>query len=103
MIRVSVMYPNKQGSYFDIAYYCTKHIPMVRELLGPALLHVDVEEGIGGATPDLPAAFLAMGHLSFGSVAAFLKAFAPHAAQIRGDVPNYTNSQPSIQISNVKI
>lgn len=103
MIRVSVMYPNKQGSHFDMAYYCAKHIPMVRELLGPALLKVDVEEGIAGATPDSPAAFLAMVHLSFESVGAFQKAFAPHAAQIRGDVPNYTNSQLSIQISNVKI
>ena len=103
MIRVSVMYPNKQGSHFDITYYCTKHIPMVRELLGAALLKVDVEEGISGTTPDSPAAFLAIGHLSFESVAAFQKAFAPHAAQIRADVPNYTDSSPSIQISNVKI
>jgi len=103
MIRVSVMYPNKQGSHFDIAYYCTKHIPMLRQLLGAALVRVDVEEGISGATPDSPAAFLAIGHLSFESVEAFQKAFAPHASQVRGDVPNYTNSPPSIQISNVKI
>jgi uncharacterized protein (TIGR02118 family) len=103
MIRVSVLYPNKQGTHFDMDYYCTKHIPMLRGLLGAALVNVTVDEGIGGAAPGSPAPFLAQGHLSFESVDAFQKAFTPHAAQIRADVPNYTDSQPTIQISNVKI
>ena len=103
MIRVSVLYPNNPGSHFDISYYTTKHIPMLRGLLGAALLQVTVDEGIAGGTPGSPAPFLAVGHLSFESVEAFQKAFGPHAAQIRGDVPNYTDSLPTIQISNVKI
>ena len=103
MIRVSVLYPNNPGGHFDISYYTTKHIPMIRQLLGPALLQVTVDEGIAGGTPGSPAPFLAVGHLSFESVETFQKAFAPHAAQIRSDVPNYTNSLPTIQISNVKI
>jgi uncharacterized protein (TIGR02118 family) len=103
MIRVSVLYPNKQGTHFDMDYYCTKHIPMLRGLLGAALVHVTVDEGIGGAAPGSAAPFLALGHLSFESVEAFQKAFTPHIAQIQGDVPKYTDSQPTIQISNVKI
>lgn len=103
MIKVSVMYPNQEGSHFNMSYYCTKHIPMVRELLGPALLNVAVDEGIAGMTPGSPAPYLALGHLCFDSVGAFQEAFMPHAAQIVGDVPNYTNAQPSIQISTVKI
>jgi uncharacterized protein (TIGR02118 family) len=50
-----------------------------------------------------PPAFLAMGHLSFESVQAFQSAFEPHAAEITGDIPNYTNTQPTIQISEVKL
>jgi uncharacterized protein (TIGR02118 family) len=103
MIKVSVMYPNQQGAHFDMAYYCTKHIPMVRQLLGPALTNVAVEEGIAGMTPGSPAPYVALGHLYFESVAAFQEAFTPHAAQIVADVPNYTDSQPTIQISTVKI
>jgi uncharacterized protein (TIGR02118 family) len=103
MIKVSVMYPNQQGAHFDMAYYCTKHIPMLRQLLGPALMNVAVEEGIAGMTPGSPAPYLALGHLYFESVAVFQEAFTPHAAQIVGDVPNYTNSEPTIQISTVKI
>ena len=103
MIRVSVLYQNKAGTHFDMDYYCTKHIPMLRGLLGAALLHVAVDEGIGGAAPGSAAPFLALGHLSFESVEAFQKAFTPHIAQIQGDVQKYTDSQPTIQISNVKI
>jgi|GEM_PF-5894245 hypothetical protein len=42
MIKVSVMYPNQQGARSDMSYHCTKHIPMVRQLLGPALMNVAV-------------------------------------------------------------
>jgi uncharacterized protein (TIGR02118 family) len=44
-----------------------------------------------------------MGHLYFDSVESFQKSFAPHAERIMGDLPNYTDSQPLIQISEVKL
>jgi len=44
-----------------------------------------------------------MGHLYFGSAAEFQSAFGPHAAAIMADIPNYTDIQPTIQISEVKI
>jgi uncharacterized protein (TIGR02118 family) len=103
MIKVSIMYPNQQGIRFDMAYYCARHIPMVRQLLRSALIEVAVEEGIAGMTPGSPAAFVAMGHLSFESMGAFQEAFTPHAPQIVCDIPNYTNSQPHDSISTVKI
>ena len=102
MINVCVMYPNKQEARFDMSYYSAKHIPLVRQLLGPALLNAVVEEGIAGMAPGAPAPYLALGNLYFESVAAFQAAFNPHAAQIVGDIPNYTNVEPTIQISLVK-
>jgi uncharacterized protein (TIGR02118 family) len=44
-----------------------------------------------------------MGHLYFDSVEAFQAAFGPHAGVIMGDIPNYTNVQPTIQVSEVKL
>jgi uncharacterized protein (TIGR02118 family) len=44
-----------------------------------------------------------MGHLYFDSVEAFQAAFSPHAGAIMGDIPNYTNVQPTIQVSEVKL
>jgi uncharacterized protein (TIGR02118 family) len=42
-------------------------------------------------------------HLYFESVDAFVQAWGPQAQEIVGDVPNYTNCEPIIQISTVKI
>src|SRR5215469_1609450 len=103
MIKVSVLYPNGANSNFDMNYYLTKHIPMVKEKLGTACKNVAVEEGIAGGAPGAPATYLAMAHLTFESIDAFQKAFGPHADAIMGDVPNYTNAQPTVQISEVKM
>jgi uncharacterized protein (TIGR02118 family) len=103
MIKVSVLYPNGTNSNFDMNYYLTRHIPMVKEKLGTACKKVAVEEGIAGGAQGAPATYLAMAHLTFESIDAFQKAFGPHADAIMGDVPNYTNAQPTVQISEVKM
>ena len=102
MIKVSVMYPNNAGSTFDMTYYCETHIPMVRQRLGAALKGVEVEQGIGGEEPGSPAPYLVLCHLLFESVEAFQSAFEPHAQELGADIPNYTNIQPVIQISEIK-
>jgi len=103
MIKVSVLYPNAEGSKFDMDYYCRSHIPMVREKLGAACKGAAVEQGMSGATPGSRPGFIAMGHLYFDSVEAFQSAFGPHAQAIMADIPNYTDIQPTIQISEVKV
>ena len=103
MVKVSVLYPNGPASRFDMAYYLSSHIPMVQKKLGSALKGTAVEGGVSGTQPDSPPAFIAMGHLLFDTVESFQRAFGPHAEEIVGDVPNYTNTQPLIQISEVKL
>ena len=103
MIKVTVFYPNTAGSTFDMPYYLDKHMPMVRQKLGSALKGASVEQGLGGSEPGSPPPYLAMGHLVFESVEAFQRAWGPHAEAIVGDVPNYTNTQPAIQVSDVKL
>jgi len=103
VIKVSVFYANRAGAHFDMDYYCAKHIPLVQRLCGPALRSVAVEEGLAGQSPGSAPAFLAMGHLRFDSVESFQSAFGPHMQEIVADVANYTNIQPLIQISQVKM
>ena len=103
MIKVSVLYPNSEGSHFDMGYYCNSHIPMIQEKLGSALQGVAVEQGLGGAEPGSSPTYAAMGHLFFESVEAFQTTFGPHADAIIADIPNYTDVQPTIQVSEVKI
>lgn len=102
-VKVSVLYPNGEGKTFDMDYYTNKHIPMVGGLLGDAVAAATVESGLGGAVPGSAATYIAMGNLYFESMESFQNAFGPHAAQIMGDVPNYTNSEPIVQISKVVI
>ncbi len=103
MIVVSVMYPDAEGHKFDMAYYCAKHMPMVQLKLGPACKRVNVLQGLGGDRPGTKPTYSAIGPLWFDSVEAFEGAFGPHAAAILADIPNYTNSQPVIQINEVKM
>ena len=103
MIIVSVLYPSGVGSKFDMDYYLQRHIPMVQRRLGAPLKRVAVERGLVGGAPGAPPPYLAAAHLYFDSVEAFQGAFAPHAGPIMSDVPNYTNTTPLIQISEVSL
>jgi uncharacterized protein (TIGR02118 family) len=103
MIKVSVFYPHKEDFKFDMDYYTNSHIPMVGEKLGSALKGASMEQGIGGPEPGSPPIYHVMIHMLFDSVEAFQVAFMPHAEAIMGDIPNYTDIEPVIQISEVKM
>lgn len=103
MIYVNVLYPNVPDSHFDLAYYLDTHIPMVSEKLGSALKGVHVAQGVAGGAPGAPPAFAMICQLEFDSADAFTQAFTPHAEAIQGDIPNYTNIKPTVQISEVKL
>lgn len=103
MIVVSVLYPNEPKARFDIDYYTRTHMPMVQKRLGAPLRRMAVEHGLAGGAPGSPPPFLASGHLYFDSLEAFQGAFGPHAEAIMADIPNYTNTQPVIQIAELRL
>ena len=103
MIKVSILYPSGEGKRFDMAYYCDKHIAMVKEKLGAACKRVDVDLGLGGKQPGSIPPYVAMAHLCFDSIEAFQAAFGPNNAAFRADLPNYTDIEPNIQISEMKM
>lgn len=103
MIKLSVMYPATDGARFDFDYYCNKHIPMVLALLGEACKGATVDEGLCGANPLLPATHVAVAGLLFASPPEFEAAFGPVAAQVMADLPNFTDIQPVVQISQVRL
>ena len=103
MIKVSVLYPQRAGAKFDMAYYCDSHMPLVQRVLRPAIKGIAVDKGVAGGTPGSAPAYVAIGHLWFDSVASFEGAFGPNADKILSDIPNYTNIEPIVQISEVMI
>jgi uncharacterized protein (TIGR02118 family) len=103
MIKVSVLYPHQAKYRFDMTYYCEKHIPMVRRLVGPSCRRAQAELGVCSAEPESQPPFVAVGHLYFDSLEVFHRTFDPHAAEILADIPNYTNIDPIFQISELKL
>jgi uncharacterized protein (TIGR02118 family) len=103
MIKITVLYPNAPAARFDMDYYVNRHMPMVRQRCAPECRRIAAESGLAGGTPGSRPPYIAVGHLTFDSVAAFQKAFIPHAPEILADVPNYTNTQPIIQISAIEL
>ena len=103
MIKLSALYPNEPGKKFDMEYYLRIHIPMIERKLGKACKHLAVEQGLAGAEPGSQATYLIMFHLYFNSMEEFQTAFGPHAESITRDIPNYTDIEPTIQISEIKI
>jgi len=101
MIKVTILYPNAEGKKFDMDYYTTKHFPLLRTLCGDALKATAIDKGIAGGAPGAPVPFLAIGYLYFDTLAAYQNAMKANVDKIRADIPNYTNVQPVIQVSEV--
>lgn len=105
MIKVSVMYPNGPEARFDDAYYRERHMPMVQKLMGDYCKYYTVDKAVsaadGAAQSNVP--YIAMGHLYCDSVDDFNAGFGPHSKEILGDIPNYTNQTPIIQMSEVMV
>jgi uncharacterized protein (TIGR02118 family) len=102
MIKVSVFYPWSAGAEFNMDYYLKTHMPLVQARLGTACKGIAVDQGVAGGAPGAPPSFIAIGHIFAESPQAFQAAFAPHLAEIMGDIPNFTKIAPTVQISEVK-
>ncbi|MGA0606207.1 EthD family reductase [Phenylobacterium sp. VNQ135] len=100
MIVVSVMYPTTEGGKFDMDYYNATHIPLVKEAFGPTgLMSVQVLQGLPGPDGSKPP-YVAIANLVFESPEALQKSMGgPRAAEVVGDIANFTDIAPSRQLS----
>jgi uncharacterized protein (TIGR02118 family) len=76
---------------------------MVKERLGAACLYYTVDKGLSGGAPGTDPVYVARCDFVCTSVEAFVAARAPHAQEIKGDIVNYTDIQPVMQISEVVV
>lgn len=100
MATVSVVYPKTPGATFDYNYYQNKHLPLaVQRWTDSGLVGGEALIGKSGADgPDTP--FFAIGIIHFESEEALRAALnGEHAAEVIGDIRNFTDAQPIIQIN----
>ena len=99
-ITISVLYPNDDGSRFDMEYYLQKHIPLVNERWsGMGMSEVRAVKSVGTADPNIPAPFQVVALLRFDSLEAFQAAAGEHGEEIIGDIANFTDVSPILQIN----
>ncbi len=100
MIIFSVLYPATPGGKFDQAYYDDVHIPLVKAAYAATgLKDVQVFKGLG-APDGGPPPFVAMAHLVFEDATAMQASMGgPRGAEVRGDLVNFTDITPIIQVS----
>lgn len=102
MVRLTVLYPKSATSYFGMDYYLQKHTPLARESFTPfGLLRVELEEGLTGGAPDTPPAYHMIASFSFNTMEELQQAVISQAKKLKADIPNFTDSQPQMQISSV--
>jgi uncharacterized protein (TIGR02118 family) len=93
VIRFSVLYPSGEGTRFDHDYYRDSHVPLAKKTWGVDVAEID--RGINGP-------YVAAVHFQFASQDALSQALGSEGtATVQGDVANYTNIEPVIQISEI--
>jgi uncharacterized protein (TIGR02118 family) len=105
MVKITILYPATPGSRFDMDYYLGTHMPMSIDRLSGAqgFRGVTVSRGVGAGLPDSKPPYTAVCDFVFDSLEDFLAAFTTHAETLQGDIPNYTDVEPLIQVSEVEI
>lgn len=105
MLNIASVYMKKEGYHFDFDYYLNIHMPRSIELLSSAkgFCKVSVERGMDFKGQEIESKCVAICHYYFDTLENFMAAFTPNAEELEGDIVNYTNIDPIIQISSVAI
>jgi len=93
------MYPNTLGSKFDMDYYLGSHFDLVGKLWGDNLISARAVKGIGTPDPDTPAPYQVMAILEIESMDVLHQMIEEHGEEVMGDIPNFTDTAPIVQIS----
>ncbi|OLN86556.1 hypothetical protein CCHL11_08522 [Colletotrichum chlorophyti] len=94
-ITITVVFPNEADAKYDIDYYVNKHMPLIQERWGQyGVKSWSVTKFQNGADGSAP--LYAFGStVSWDNLDQIKSAFAgPEAAEIMGDVSNFSNKQP---------
>lgn len=101
MLCITAVYPNEPGSRFDADYYLTSHAIRAEALLAPHGLQT-IRTTIGVAALDgSPPPYWAVSEMHFTSRSAFDSAIAASGEALFADIPNYTDTTPILQVSEL--
>lgn len=101
MLRMTVLYPARDGASFDWDYYTSQHAALVDERWGEhAARPAEIAKGVSGVPKGDPA-FVAVASFYFADRDALNAALRAGGMDIPNDVPNFTDIEPVMQIDEV--
>jgi uncharacterized protein (TIGR02118 family) len=101
VLRMTVLYPAGDDATFDWDYYTTTHMRLVADRFGPhAARPAEVAKGVGGV-PKGAATYLASAQMYFADRDALDQALQAGGNDVPGDIPNFTNVQPVMQLDEL--
>ncbi len=101
MICVTAVYPNREGSHFDIDDYTKRHAAHARKMLTPhGLVELRIMAGVV-ALDGAPPPIWVIAEMRFRDRAAFDAGMAACGAALFADAANYTDVEPILQIASL--
>lgn len=73
-------------------------MPLVKEKLTP--LKVEIDAGIPN-NQGQPSHYVAIGHMTFETMEQLVAGYGTAAQELHADIPNYTDIEPIIQLSEI--
>lgn len=101
MVKISIIYPNRKNSWFDMDYYINRHLPVTIKFMSgrPGFRGLSVDKGLKSEFWNSKSIFIAQCNFLFDTEKDFFNAYKSHADKIKNDIKNYTDIKPVIQIS----
>lgn len=97
MVRVLVLYPRGEGKRFDLDYYKNRHMPLVKELLKPLSVEMDISLQRRGE----PSPYLVVSHMTFESMEQLMEKYAAVGEELIADKLRFTDIETIFQVSEV--
>ena len=101
MFAISVLYPLTPGTTFNMDYYVNSHLPLVNRLFEPmGQREARVFKGLSDGGQGTPI-FGVIAELFFDDMESLMAALLAHGAETQADIPNFTDSIPVVQVSEM--
>ena len=95
VMSLNVIYPNRSGARFDLAYYRQTHIPLAMKVMKAD--KVVLIEGLPAG--EAPPPYVMIAHFEFASAEALKAAVSdPAMVDVRADVAKFTDITPTVML-----
>ena len=99
---MTIVYPAGEGIKFDADYYRDHHLKTIMRLYGKTISRFELRKVAPAAAGAPPIPYSAAVNIWIADLDAFNAANAKHGPTLVADVPNFTNSQPTIQYDKLQ-